>query len=71
MKESFALSNHGEAATRRLALSVRQDPVGCPAETDRLAGAYLNTVTRAGSTGRMRVTYLGVTAEAGIAGRRE
>ena len=27
----------------RLALSVRQDSIGYPAETDRLAGAYLNT----------------------------
>ena len=26
-----------------LALSVRQDSIDCPAETDRLAGAYLNT----------------------------
>ena len=34
-----------------LALSVRQDSIGCPAETDRLARAYLNTASKADVTG--------------------
>jgi hypothetical protein len=38
-----AVYRGGDAATQRLALSVRQDSVGYPAETDRLADAYLNT----------------------------
>ena len=41
------LAAHSAANVRvrreRLALLVRQDSVGCPAETDRLARAYLNT----------------------------
>jgi hypothetical protein len=36
-------SRGGFAATQRLALSVRQDLAGQPAETDPLNGPYLNT----------------------------
>ena len=47
-RRSPELAAQGAANVRvrreRLALSVRQDSVDCPAETDRLARAYLNTV---------------------------
>ena len=41
----LAAHNAANVQVRRehLALSVRQDSIGHPAETDRLAGAYLNT----------------------------
>ena len=46
-RRSPELAAQGAANVRgrreRLALSVRQDSVSYPAETDRLAGAYLNT----------------------------
>ena len=72
-RRSPELATQGAANVRgrreRLALSVRQDSVGCPAETDWFAGAYLNTAQTSHSNHYEIATAGSTRGEDGCPGR--